>query len=375
MGKAQICPSCQASFFAGKSVATPRQAAPAAAAAGGYAQTMVAEQAPPITYNCPRCKAPLEAPASEAGTKKNCPNCSQRLQVPNPPPPKSEPAAVAPNLNKTMLASDESAAPPIKYNCPSCKKPLEAPASQAGTKRNCPECNQRLQIPAAPAKAPMQNRTMLASAEGNGLQAAPRAGEHAPSMAPTAGGAPTAPAGAQTLLTPRNVIVGAVLLVLLALIVPAVIRGGTRTDDAALAQQKLELEKLKAEIDLKKAEMDRQKQAEDKFSAQIAALMQKSKEDEAQRREEQRRLLQKIEDDQERAKLVATYKKQQEEADQRNRDRELALQKQLEDAKRAMDDNKRALEAAQQKQTVIQQQPAPVVVYQPYHPRYYWPYW
>ncbi len=52
----------------------------------------------------------------------------------------------------------------IKYNCPSCKKPLESSASEAGFKKPCPACGQRIQIPAASAK-PLQsnlNKTMLA---------------------------------------------------------------------------------------------------------------------------------------------------------------------------------------------------------------------
>src|SRR5262245_27230807 len=146
----QVCPKCQAAFFAGKSTAEPKAATVPPSSPASYAKTMYTEPAPPIKYNCPRCKATLEADALEGGTKKNCPNCSQRHQVPAA---KVEPAAPAPELNKTLLASDESA-PPIKYNCPNCKKPFEAPLDQAGTKRNCPACNQRMQIPAAPAGTP-----------------------------------------------------------------------------------------------------------------------------------------------------------------------------------------------------------------------------
>src|SRR5438067_6209531 len=143
MGSRQTCPKCQSVSFAGKSTPESRpsaaSAASAASAQASYAKTMVGEAAPPIKYTCPRCKAPLEAEGIEAGMKKNCPNCTQRHQVPAAP--KPEPAAPAPALNKTMLAGDETAAPPpppIKYNCPNCKKPLESPADQAGTKRNCP---------------------------------------------------------------------------------------------------------------------------------------------------------------------------------------------------------------------------------------------
>src|SRR4051794_7494056 len=103
MGKPQVCPKCQAQFFAGKSVAEPSAGRPPSSAPQpSYARTMLGETAPPIKYHCPRCQAPLEAPASEAGTKKPCPKCSQRLQVPAASRP--EPAAVQPGLNKTILA-------------------------------------------------------------------------------------------------------------------------------------------------------------------------------------------------------------------------------------------------------------------------------
>src|SRR5438045_1204352 len=82
MGSRQICPKCQAAFFAGKSSAeakaggSPMLAAAAAAAQASYGKTMITEEAPPIKYNCPRCKTALQAEAIEAGTKKNCPNCT-----------------------------------------------------------------------------------------------------------------------------------------------------------------------------------------------------------------------------------------------------------------------------------------------------------
>src|SRR5689334_12482094 len=85
MGSRQTCPNCQATFFAGASVAEARSgvgSATAAATQPSYARTMMVDSAPPIKYSCPRCKAPLEAAAAEAGTKKNCPQCTQRHQVP-----------------------------------------------------------------------------------------------------------------------------------------------------------------------------------------------------------------------------------------------------------------------------------------------------
>src|ERR1022692_3161640 len=106
MGKRQTCPNCHSPFLAGKSVAegeVPMKLQ--AAAVAPINKTMLGETEPPIRYNCPRCKKPLESPAIEAGTKKPCPACGGRLQVPA-----ATPAAPPqPANNKTILASDETA--------------------------------------------------------------------------------------------------------------------------------------------------------------------------------------------------------------------------------------------------------------------------
>src|SRR5262249_7661584 len=155
--------------------------------------------------------------------------CGQRLQVPAAPRP--APVAAQPNLAKTMVASDESKpAPPIKYNCPNCKKPLESPASEGGTKKNCPACGQRLQIPAAPAASPTLNKTLLASDESK----APTGVQAGYPASVAVGGAPGLPAppppgqfGAGPItLTPRNLAIGGGVLLLLLLVVPAILRGG-----------------------------------------------------------------------------------------------------------------------------------------------------
>src|SRR4051812_7511237 len=100
---------------------------------------------------CPACQHKFTVPEGAMGKRHNCPNCqtpflagksvaeadvSMKLQP-----------AGASALNKTMLGETE---PPIKYNCPRCKKALESPAIEALTKKPCPSCGQRLQVPAAP---------------------------------------------------------------------------------------------------------------------------------------------------------------------------------------------------------------------------------
>ena len=350
MGKRYVCPNCKSPFLAGKSVAEAAEPAPLAGAPQpSYAKTMLGETAPPIKYNCPRCKAPLEDPASEAGTKKPCPACGQRLQVPAPPPP--APAAVGqPNLNKTMMASDESrAAPPIKYNCPNCKKPFESPASEAGTKKNCSACGQRFQIPAASPATPTLNKTILASDESKTAVQ--------PGYQPVPGTAPL-PTGqmlpAPTPFTPRNLAIAVVVLLLLLITVPAFMRGGKVEDRDALAKAQLELEKLKLEIAAREKELAQQKAADEETRKKLFDKMEAYiREQDAKTRD---------------AEAQLKWEKQK-------REMEAEYQKLLEKAKAGLDEKQRALEAAQQAQqktqTIIQQ--PPVVVYPPYHPRYYWP--
>jgi hypothetical protein len=175
MGKRQTCPNCHSPFVAGKSVAEPPPE--------------------PSKKLQPDAGAPMNKTMlgeSDAPIRYNCPRCKKALEAaaseagtkkPCPAcgqrlqvpaaPAAPPPPAATPAVNKTMLCDTD--APPIRYNCPACKKPLESPANEAGTKKNCPFCNQRLQIPAAsPAGAyPNPNKTMLASDESKSSPVAP----------------------------------------------------------------------------------------------------------------------------------------------------------------------------------------------------------
>lgn len=380
MGQRLICPNCQSPFFAGKSVASPTLsgASPSPAIQPAYEKTMLGETSPPIKYHCPRCQAPLEAPASEAGTKKLCPACSQKLQVPNPPKPAPAPAPAPNGLNKTMLASDESSAapgaPPIKYNCPNCKKPLEAPASQAGTKQFCPACSQKLKVPAAPSKASNLNKTMLASDDSTAPAGAAggypvAAGSSGTGVLP--GNAP-APRLADTIpLTPRNLAIGIGVLLLLLYLVPVFIRGGKSTDEEALRRTQLELDKLKTEIEGKKADLERQQKSETEMRRQFEEMLAKSRAQEEKMNNDRLALLASINDQNKKKELEDKLKEEQRKWEQQKLEMEKNQQKLLEDNKRALEENKRALEQAQQKQQTIIQQPAPVIHYPPYDP-YYW---
>lgn len=67
-------------------------------------RTVLAQPEAMIHYSCPRCKKLLEAPVHCAGQKIHCPDCNQRLQIPQPTTPAPAPQ---PPLNKTILANEE----------------------------------------------------------------------------------------------------------------------------------------------------------------------------------------------------------------------------------------------------------------------------
>jgi DNA-directed RNA polymerase subunit RPC12/RpoP len=111
-GQEAQCPACLNLFLV--KAPTPsllsRPAAPGPAVsvpASPPNRTILAQSEAMIRYNCPRCKKSLESPVSFAGQKLNCPDCTQRLQIPQPPSPPSAPPA-----NKTILAALEPAASP-----------------------------------------------------------------------------------------------------------------------------------------------------------------------------------------------------------------------------------------------------------------------
>jgi DNA-directed RNA polymerase subunit RPC12/RpoP len=88
-----------------------------------------------VRFSCPVCKAALEHPTP--GAKLPCPNCGQRLQVPQPP------------ANKTVLGVlPTPAAPVLHFNCPACGSPLSAPEDCAGRVSRCRQCGQAVTVPA-----------------------------------------------------------------------------------------------------------------------------------------------------------------------------------------------------------------------------------
>lgn len=388
MGTRRICPNCQSPFVAGASVPEARgpqrgtPASPVLGAPASYGQTMLADQEQPIKYNCPRCKKPLESPPSEGGTKKPCPACGQRLQVPAAPPPPAPAPAPAAQLNRTMLADTE---PPIRYNCPNCKKPLEAPASEGGIKKPCPACGQRLQVPAAPrgaAPQPNLNRTMLAGDENRAQSFTPHPGQQAsypgaPAAAPPAQAGMTIPGLGSASPAVRLATIGAVclfLLLLLGCVIPAVINGGREVDKAALARAEQELERLRGEMSQYKTLMEKQQQfaEEQRRGWEKMLAEQRERQDKL---EAQRRLDQLISD--RRAREDAEAKREQEQRDIERLKREAEEKRQRESAETQakLDALQKKLEEANTKTQTIVTQPAPVVVHPPWSPYYYRPWW
>jgi DNA-directed RNA polymerase subunit RPC12/RpoP len=142
-GPEMRCPACfslfpvkpaAASPLLARSVAAPPPAAPA------VNRTILAQPEAMIRYTCPRCKKSLESPASFAGQKSNCPDCNQRLQIPQPTTPPA-----APPLNKTILAAVEppSARPaPAVPPVPAANVELvhEAVVAEPLRREHCLEC-------------------------------------------------------------------------------------------------------------------------------------------------------------------------------------------------------------------------------------------
>ncbi|MBM4069233.1 MAG: hypothetical protein FJ271_09850 [Planctomycetes bacterium] len=411
MGKRQVCPNCRSPFLAGKSetegtqapapaFSAPAYSAPASAAPPAFAKTMLGETGPAIKYNCPRCKTALESPVSEAGIKKPCPSCGQRLQVPNPPPAPA-PSAAAPRLDKTMLASDERAAPPlppIRYNCPNCKRPLEAAAVEANTKKNCPSCGQRHQIPAAPAAAggPNLNKTMLAgdgSSQPVGAAAYASYGTPGSAAAPGAPGAPGAapttppPMIAGVPVTGKNIAIAVGALLLLLYVVPALIRGGRADNTAEIAKieekrrkDEEEFERAKKEVEKHQAYVAEQKEFFAKVRRTLDDLAKDARDQESRMRRNYEDAIASA-DDTQKAVLKKKFDAEQRRIDEEKRAKEREHQKTLEEIQTKLAQKERELQTAreqEQNRRAIVTQPVVVpqpVYYPPYDPYYWRPWW
>jgi DNA-directed RNA polymerase subunit RPC12/RpoP len=87
LGQVAQCPACAQSFQCGS--VSPKSLQTFPVPADRSAQVSLTPQVNTVDgignavhYRCPRCARQLVSPAHQAGQKINCPDCSQRLQIP-----------------------------------------------------------------------------------------------------------------------------------------------------------------------------------------------------------------------------------------------------------------------------------------------------
>lgn len=337
---------------------------------------------------CPTCHHKFTVPEGSMGQRRTCPNCEAIFVAGKSVAESNGPVGTEPRrglleraaeesqaskmpLDKTMLAETPQT---IKYNCPRCKKPLESPVSEAGTKKPCPHCSGRLQVPAKPAAAPgvdPLNKTMLGEAE-TIPAAKPQAIPATPQAAPAV----------QTALVPEQnpwkkyAIGGGVGLLLLIVVLQFLGKQSLDSEHAKLLHdQKTELEKLRADIEQKTALLLQQRDMDAKQRKDWDDL--KAKQDARQKEWDQERALElkrlaSLNDEKQaadaKARLEAKQREREEEiraADERRLKTERETRERLETLQRQLDN-------ANQRNTTIIQQPPPAPAYPWwYYHRYY----
>jgi hypothetical protein len=360
------------------------------------------------SITCPACRHKFIIPEAGMGSRHNCPNCQTPFVAgksvpeanvavqsqPAPAPAMAPPSAPA-GINKTMLGETE---PPVRYNCPRCKKPLESPAIEAGTKKPCPACGQRLQVPAPPPPPPGLNKTLLASAEGNphSTGISPVASAHAPAapssmpMGTVLGAPPQhnhpASGSAKRIAIIAGALGGVFFLLLCTCVLVVLFTGPSAADREKLANAQKEfanaqkeLDELKRSIQLREALVTQQKALETEHRAQLDKLMAdfKARQERLDSQAERDRQAF-LNDQQKAAEAKAAQEKRQRELD----DAKLAAlqlqQKSETDLKAKLANLESELAAQKQRQqqvTTVVSQPPPVVYYPYYHPyRYWWGY-
>ena len=113
-----------------------------------------------IRYRCPRCKRSLTAQDNEVGTKKNCPQCEQRVLIPTPPPPNKTMLGALEPPNKTVLGAleDPSSVGPLPVaeyagGIPAVPHTIivETAATEAARPARAPDKLEEVDDPPAPA--------------------------------------------------------------------------------------------------------------------------------------------------------------------------------------------------------------------------------
>ncbi len=147
-GQRVKCPACGSLVPCGPAAPAPPVPVRGVAAAADSSPI------PTIRYSCPRCARSLESPPEAGGQKTNCPDCGQRLQIPQlasppatvavriiPPAPSPQspvplPPAACEAVIPTVLPAIAPAEPARREHCLECGKDVtERPRVQT-----CPDC-------------------------------------------------------------------------------------------------------------------------------------------------------------------------------------------------------------------------------------------
>jgi DNA-directed RNA polymerase subunit RPC12/RpoP len=330
---------------------------------------------------CPTCHHKFTVPEGNMGQRSTCPNCqsiflagksvAETTGRANGSPRRGmleraaeeQPQAPSP-LDKTMLGEVD---PPIRYNCPRCKKPLESPASEAGTKKPCPYCSGRLQVPAAPARPqgdPGLNKTLLASLDGCAPAVSPVPAQGSVAQAAV----PQGKSGDGVFSGWRKYGIGALVLVVIAFAtlyfidkhnaaveqekLAAAQKTAAQEQEKMMLAQKQEMDKLRGEIEQKTALLQKQQQAETEQRRQWEALL--AKQEARQRELDRERELQKLLDDKSKAaEAQAQLDRKQREFDEEKRRSAEQQAKAERDMKDRLDDLRRQIDNANQRSTTV----------------------
>jgi DNA-directed RNA polymerase subunit RPC12/RpoP len=109
----------------------------------------------PIEFACSSCQQTVRVADAAAGKKGKCPKCGTIMQIPAGSSAAPAVSTAAPARPKPAAARTPQSAPPpaakvsgnnVSFQCPSCTKPIVAPAALAGKKGKCPHCQAKVVI-------------------------------------------------------------------------------------------------------------------------------------------------------------------------------------------------------------------------------------
>ncbi len=184
-GKKGKCPHCDAV------VRIPRQST---AVQGEQEPAPKSAASDSIRFQCPHCDHSVSTPASAAGKKGQCPNCTAQFHIPQPGSTlagalktgKRAKTRKKPTFRDSAQSPNTAAAGnPIEFHCQSCNKLVRTPASVAGKRGKCPHCQALMDIPSHSTLKPQAG---LAAAPAKNQAGAKRAAKTGPARAPAKGG-------------------------------------------------------------------------------------------------------------------------------------------------------------------------------------------